>query len=95
MLKERGVSFDTREYTKDPLSADEIRDVLGLLQLEPRAVLRTRDPAYKALGLADADSDDAIIEAMAAHPGLLQRPIGVFQGRAVVGRPAERLLEII
>ena len=95
MLNDQGISFERREYTKDPLSVDEIRDVLGLLGVGPREVLRKRDPAYKDLGLGDDVSDETIIKAMAAHPGLLQRPIGVFKGKAVVGRPAEKLLELV
>ena len=95
MLNEEGISFERREYTKNPLSVGEIRDVLGLLGLGPRDVLRKRDPAYKELGLDGDVSDEAIIEAMSLHPGLLQRPIGVVEGKAVVGRPAERLLELV
>ena len=95
MLNENGISFDRREYTKQPLSVSEIQNVLGLLGVGPRDVLRKRDPAYKELGLGADVSDAVIIEAMASHPGLLQRPIGVNEGKAVVGRPAERLLELI
>jgi len=95
LLNEKGISFERRDYTKDPLSANEIRDVLGLLGVGAREVLRKRDPAYKELGLGGDVSEETIIEAMAAHPGLLQRPIGVFEGKAVVGRPAEKLLELV
>ena len=93
MLNDNGVEFEYREYTKDPLSADEIRDVLAKLGVGPRAVLRGRDASKHGIG-ADVD-DDALIAKMAEIPRLLQRPIGVRGDRAAVGRPAEALLGLL
>ena len=93
MLNEKGISHTYREYTKDPLTEAEIRDVLGKLGMGPRDVLRTRD-ANKA-GLDGTESDDALIALMAANPRLLQRPIGVVGDKAAVGRPADNLLSIV
>ena len=95
MLDERGVDYRYREYTKEPLSEDEIRRVLELLEIGPKTVLRKNDKAYKELGLSGDEDAAVLIAHMAQHPTLLQRPIGVLDGRAVVGRPAERLLEIL
>jgi arsenate reductase (glutaredoxin) len=62
----------------------------------PRALLRTREKAYRELGLGDtALSDDALLDAMAEHPELVQRPILERGDRAVLGRPAERAREIL
>ena len=93
MLNDNGVAHTYREYTKEPLTQDEIRDVLGKLGMGPRDVLRTRD-ANKA-GLDGTESDAALIALMAENPRLLQRPIGVVGNKAAVGRPAENLLSII
>ncbi len=93
MLKEKGVEHTYREYTKEPLSVAELRDVLAKLGCGPREVLRTRD-ANKA-GLTGGESDEELIGLMAENPRLLQRPIGVVGDRAVVGRPAEALLELL
>ena len=93
MLNEQKIEFTYREYTQDPLSVEEIRDVLAKLGLGPRDVLRTRD-ANKA-GLTGSESDDQLIALMADNPRLLQRPIGVFGNKAAVGRPAEDLLAIL
>ena len=95
MLDDQGIAYRYRDYAKNPLSEAELRDVLARLGLRPRDVLRTRDPAVKALGLTGDEPDDRLIAAMARHPTLLQRPIGVAGDRAVVGRPPERLLELV
>ena len=95
MLDEKGIEYRYRDYVKKPLSEAEIRDVLKLLGLRPREVLRTKDPAFKELGLTGDEPDAQLIAAMAKHPTLLQRPIGISGGRAVVGRPPERLLELV
>ena len=95
MLEERGIPYRYRDYRREPLSEDELRRVLGLLGAEPGELLRTRDRANRELGLEPKDPADALIAAMAEHPTLLQRPIGVLGERAVVGRPPERLLELV
>lgn len=90
MLNEKGIEYRYREYTREPLSETEIRDVLRKLGLRARDVLRKND-----LGFTGEEPDDKLIAAMAGHPTLLQRPIGVAGDRAVVGRPPERLLELV
>ncbi len=95
MLDENGVEHRYREYTEEPLSEDEIRRVLELLGVGPAEVLRKRDKAYKEAGLSGEESDEQLIALMAEHPTLLERPIGVLGERAVVGRPPERLLELV
>jgi arsenate reductase (glutaredoxin) len=95
LLDEKGIEYRYRDYVKNPLSEAEIRDTLSRLGLRPKDVLRSQDPAYKALGLTGAEPDDDLVAAMARHPTLLQRPIGVAGDRAVVGRPPERLLELV
>ena len=94
MLEEKGIEYRYRDYVKNPLTETEIRDVLRRLDLRPRDVLRTKDPAFKELGLTGQEPDDRLIREMANHPTLLQRPIGVKGKKAVVGRPPERLLEL-
>jgi arsenate reductase len=58
-------------------------------------MLRTKDPNVKELGLTGDEPDAKLIAAMARHPALLQRPIGIVGDRAMVGRPPERLLELV
>jgi arsenate reductase len=70
--------------------------VIAYLDTPPSALLRTGEEAYAALGLDDESlSDDALIAAMVAHPRLIERPIFVHNGRAVIGRPPEQLLTLL
>ena len=95
MLEENGVEYEYRDYKKDPLSEAEIRSVLAMLDVAPAGVLRKRDRAFRELGLTGTESEDELIESMASHPTLLERPIGIVENRAVVGRPPERLLTLL
>jgi len=95
LLDEKAIPFRYREYTREPLTEGEIRGIIRLLGISARDLLRTRDPAYAELGLAGETPDDELIRAMAHNPTLVQRPIGRLPGKAVLGRPPERLLELI
>jgi len=93
LLNENGIAHTYREYTQDPLTEAELRDVFAKLGMGPKAVLRKRD-ANKA-GLSGDESDDTLIGMMADNPRLLQRPIGVLGDKAAVGRPVENLLSLV
>ena len=93
MLTERGVEHTYREYTQEPLDEAELRDVFAKLGCGPRDILRKRD-ATKA-GLSGEETDDELIALMADNPRLVQRPIGIVGDKAVVGRPAEALLDLL
>ena len=95
MLDSEGIPYQYRDYVREPLDEEELRQVLDRLGLGPAEVLRTRDPAARELGLDGSEDADTLIAHMVEHPTLLQRPIGVLGERAVVGRPAERLLELV
>ena len=95
MLEERGIEYRYREYKKEPLSEAELRELFAKLGVSPRELLRRRDKAYKELGLTGEEADERLIELMAGHPTLLERPIGVVGAKAVVGRPVEKLLELV
>ncbi len=95
MLDSEGIPYDYRDYVRDPLDEEELRRVLDRLGVGPAEVLRTRDAAYRELGLDGSEDADTLIAHMVEHPTLLQRPIGVLGERAVVGRPPERLLELV
>ncbi len=95
MLDERGVEYRYREYKKEPLNEAELRQVLASLGVAARQVLRRHDRAFKELALTGEEDDDTLLAHMAEHPTLLQRPIGVLGARAVIGRPVDRLLELI
>jgi arsenate reductase len=77
------------------LSVDELRTLFRRLGLQPADVLRRRDKAYKALELTGEEDTETLLQHMAEHPTLVERPIGVLGEKAVVGRPPERLLELV
>jgi len=96
LLREHGLEPVIVPYLDTPPDAAALRELLGLLGLPARALLRTGEEVYGALGLADPDLDDAaLIAALAAHPRLLERPIFVHRQRAVIGRPPQRVLELL
>jgi arsenate reductase len=95
LLDEKGIPYRYREYTREPLTEGEIREILRLLGIPARDLLRTKDAAYAELGLVGEEWEDALVRAMVQHPTLVQRPIGRLPGKAVLGRPPERLLELV
>ncbi len=94
LLDGRGVEADYVHYLDEAPARDEIERVMQLLGIkDPRLMMRTGEGVYKELGLAGADRD-ALIDAMAAHPILIERPIVIRGDRAVIARPPERLAEL-
>jgi arsenate reductase (glutaredoxin) len=95
ILAERGVEADVVEYLQAPPDRAALERLLRLLGTDdPGAIVRRDEPAYAELGLEGAGRD-ALLDAIAAHPELLQRPIVVVGDRAVVARPPERVLELL
>jgi arsenate reductase len=94
LLDERGIEFDRVEFHIDPLPADRIAGLLAKAGVTPRQALRLKEPGAQELVDAGA-SDDEILAAMAADPKLLERPIVERGDRAVLARPAERVLELL
>ncbi len=77
-----------------PLSASELKTLLRQAGLRPQDVIRSKEPAYKQY-VADKDLSDAeLVEMMASHPELIQRPIVVRDGKAVLARPVENLKKV-
>lgn len=96
LLVEAGVDFDQVDYFVEPLSRSKIESLLRKAGLKPREALRTKAAQYKELGLDDPGvSDERLLDLLAQHPDLLQRPIVERGGRAVLARPPERVREIL
>jgi arsenate reductase len=88
-LEEKGVDFEIRKYLDNPPSAEEIREVLKKLGITARELMRTKEAIYKELNLKEVNDEEALIEAMASHPKLIERPVVINGDKAVVARPAE------
>lgn len=96
LLEARGETPTVVRYLETPPDADTLRRLLQALGLPARALLRRGEDEYTALGLDDPTlGDEALIAAMVAHPRLIERPVAVRDGRAVIGRPPETVLELL
>jgi len=96
LLTERGIEARVVEYLKTPPGRKELQQILTLLKMQPRELLRKQEPIYKTLGLDDdALSDRQLIGAMVENPVLIERPIVLANNKAAIGRPPEKVLEII
>ncbi len=96
LINEKGIEPEIREYLKDAPSAAEINEILDMLGLEPRDIMRKKEAEYKENGLDDpALSRDELINGIVNNPKLLERPIVVKEGEARIGRPPETVLEIL
>lgn len=96
LLQARGIEPEVVNYLDTPPSAEELKTLLRLLGMTPRQLLRAGEAEYKELGLADpAVGDEAVVQAMVAHPKLIERPIVVADGKAALGRPPEAVLAIL
>ncbi|MFZ5533558.1 MAG: arsenate reductase (glutaredoxin) [Pseudomonadota bacterium] len=97
LLREAGIEPLLIDYLDHPPSLQDLAHLTECLGLAPRALLRTGEDEYRALGLGAPDvTDTAILEAIHRHPRLLERPIAIRDdGRAVIGRPPERVLELL
>jgi arsenate reductase (glutaredoxin) len=95
LLTERGVDPTVVRYLDHPPTREQLVDVLRRLGTsDPRAITRTGEARYRELGLASADAD-TLLDALAANPILIERPIVLRDDRAVVARPPEQALTLL
>jgi arsenate reductase len=96
LLEASGHPFIIREYLKDPLDASEIRDLLTLLDIEPNALIRSKEPILKThnIDLLTCNRCE-LIELMVLHPILIERPILAVANKASIGRPIERITALV
>ena len=96
MLREKGIEPEIIKYLESPPDAATIEELLSQLEMEPRELMRKKEKEYKELGLADDTlSREVLVAAMALHPRLIERPIVVSDKGTVLGRPTEKILEIL
>ena len=90
------MDFEKVNYYLEPIGEAKLRELIGKMGLAPRELLRTGEAVYKELGLGRRElSDDELIRLMAEHPDLVQRPIVERGERAVLGRPTERIKDLL
>ena len=96
ILNQRGIDADITLYLETPPGEDELSNILDLLGLEPRELMRKGEAEYREQSLDNPDlSREQLIAAMVAYPKLIERPIVLANGQARIGRPPESILEIL
>jgi arsenate reductase (glutaredoxin) len=94
LLREKGVEPEIVEYLKTPYSVAGLKALLGQLGLPAKALIRRKEAASSGIDPA-ALSEEALIRAMAEHPIIVERPIVVANGKAALGRPPEKVLDVL
>ena len=96
IAEELGVAFDEVNYIKDPPDEKTLRSIISKLEDEPTNLVR-RDSKFKKLELTDQDvaTEDQIVDVLLKHKQLLQRPIVVTKKKAIIGRPKDRVRELL
>ncbi|MDX1269699.1 MAG: arsenate reductase (glutaredoxin) [Oceanisphaera sp.] len=96
LLEQKGLKPEIIKYLDTPPDANQLKTLLTQLGMSSaRELMRTKEEEYKRLGLAEVHDEDALIAAMVANPKLIERPIVVNHHQAALGRPPERVLEIL
>ena len=96
LLRDKGIDPQVVEYLKTPPGLDTLDEILTQLGMEPRDLMRKKEAPFKELGLDDPDvSRKALIAAMVENPILIERPIYRKNGKTRLGRPPEKVLEIL
>lgn len=95
LLQEKNKEFDVREYLKECFTRTELQEVLKKLKIQPSELLRRNEKIYKEEYKGKEIREEEWIEIMIQHPQLIERPIIVNGNKAVIGRPKERILEIM
>lgn len=95
LLEEKGITFETVKYLDQPLSIEELRSIINKLGIKPIDLVRQKESLWIENYKDKTLTDDALIAIMAENPKLIERPIVINGDKAVIGRPTEKILDII
>ena len=96
LLSAKGITPTIIEYIKNPPTVEKLKEILSQLGIAPRDLMRKKEDIYKELDLGILSlSDKDLIDLMIEHPILIERPIVIANGKAVLGRPPEQVLDIL
>ncbi len=95
ILEENGINAEIVKYLETPPTKEEIKELLKMLGINARDLMRTKEDIYKELKLKDVDDEEKLIEAMAEHPKLIERPIVIKDSKAVIGRPPSKIVDFL
>lgn len=94
LLEEKGIEADVVKYLDTPPTKEELVAVLKMLGISARELMRTKEDIYKELNLKEETDEDKLIDAMVKNPKLIERPIVIKDGKAVIGRPIENIIDL-
>jgi len=95
LVEASGKPYRIVNYLEDPFSRAKLKEILSLLGIAPKALIRRNEAIWKQRFKDKVLPDDALIEAMVAHPKLIERPIVVYGNKAVIGRPPEKIKTLL
>lgn len=95
LLEKSGKAFEIVKYLEETPSKDELKTLIGYLGIAPMDLVRKNEAIWKEQFKGKDLSDEALIEVMSVHPKLIERPIVVNGNKAVIGRPADKIKNII
>ena len=95
LLEEKKIDAEVVKYLETSHTHDEIAGLLKMLGLSARELMRTKEDIYKELNLKDENDEGKLIDAMVKNPKLIERPIVVKDGKAVIGRPIENIIKLV
>ncbi|RED92453.1 arsenate reductase (glutaredoxin) [Marinoscillum furvescens] len=95
LLEEKGEMITIIEYLKTPPAKKELQEIVEMLGIKPEQLVRKGEPIYKEQFKGKTLSDEEWIEALVENPKLIERPIVIKDGKAEIGRPPEKVLDIL
>jgi arsenate reductase len=95
LLEEKGLEIEIIKYLDTPPSKATLIKVLKMLNIKPRELMRSKEEIYITLNLQNVTDENLLIEAMIANPKLIERPVVIKEGKAVIARPLENVLELL
>ena len=95
LIQERGIDHDVRWYMAEPLTVDELKELLDKLQMKAHELVRTSEELYKTAYENKDISDEEWLKILTEQPELMQRPIVAKGGQAIIARPPEKVLTML
>ena len=96
LLEEKGLDARVVKYLDETPSMEELQNMLKMLGMtSAQELMRTKEAIYKELNLKEETSEEALLQAMIVNPKLIERPIVIKGNKAVIGRPIEKVIELL
>ena len=95
LLEEKGIEAEVIKYLETPPTKEELKEMLNMLGISARELMRTKEDIYKELNLKEVNDEEKLIDAMVSNPKLIERPIVIKDGKAAIGRPIENIIELL